>query len=299
MLGNLNDHLDLQVARTLPLHSRRAFAANRELRVALRSSGNLHAHLRAVRRRDDDACSERRLRHGDRYVDKHVGAIAREVGMGLDLGGDEQIARLAAACAQAALAAEAKPAAVNGARGNLHRESFRGILAGDANGHALLGAVKRLVERHVQGNVHVLALLRARTATSAAAEVAEIPFRAESALAAADAFQDIGPAAGTAHAAEDVLDIHTLAAAPAARNLVLVRRAVLVVELALLVVGEHLVGFVELLELGLVAARVGVVLARELAKRLLYLIGGRRARNAQRFVVIRSCRHTRPPAFLI
>ena len=33
-------------------------------------------------------------------------------------------------------------------------------------------------------------------------------------------------------------------------------------------------------------------------KRLLYFIGGRRARNAQRFVVIRSCRHTRPPAFL-
>ena len=117
--------------------------------------------------------------------------------------------------------------------------------------------------------------------------------------AAADALQDIGPAASAAHAAEDVLDVHALATAPAARNLILVRRAVLIVELALLVVGEYLVGFVELLELGLVAARVRVVLARELAKRLLYLIGGRRARNAQRFVVIRSCRHTRPPAFLI
>ena len=51
------------------------------------------------------------------------------------------------------------------------------------------------------------------------------------------------------------------------------------------------------LELGLVAARIGMVLARKLAERLLYLIGGRRARNAQRFVIIRSCRHTRPPAF--
>ena len=218
--------------------------------------------------------------------------------MGLDLGGDEQIARLAAVCAQAALAAEAEPAAVNGARGNLHREGFGGILARNANRHALLGAMECLVERHVQGDVHVLALLGARTTASTAAEVAEIPFRAESTLAAADAFQDIGPAAGTAHAAEDVLDVHALAAAPAARDLILVRRAVLVVELALLVVGEYLVSFVELLELGLVAARVGVVLARELAKRLLYLIGGRRARNAQRFVVIRSCRHTRPPAFL-
>ena len=218
--------------------------------------------------------------------------------MGLDLGGDEQIARLAAVGSQAALAAEAEPAAINSARGNLHREGLGGVLAGDANGHALLGATEGLVERHVQGDVHVLALLRARTATSAAAEVAEIPFRAEGALAAADALQDIGPAAGTAHAAEDVLDVHALAAAPAARNLILVRRAVLVVELALLVVGEHLVGFVELLELGLVAARVGMILAREFAKRLLYLIGGRRARNAQRFVVIRSCRHTRPPAFL-
>ena len=218
--------------------------------------------------------------------------------MGLYLGGDEQIARLAAVCAQAALAAEAKPAAVDGARGNLHREGFGGVLAGDANSHALLGTAERLAERHVQGDVHVLALLRARASTPTATEVAEVPFRSKGALAAANALQNVGPAAGAAHAAEDVLDVHALAAAPATRDLILICRAVLIVELALLVVGENLVRFVELLELSLVAARIGMVLARKLAECLLYLIGGRRARNAQRFVIIRSCRHTRPPAFL-
>ena len=60
-------------------------------------------------------------------------------------------------------------------------------------------------------------------------------------------------------------DVHG-AAAPTLGDLVLVRRAVLVVKLALLVVRQHLVGFVDLLELRLVAARVGVVLARELAR---------------------------------
>ena len=107
----------------------------------------------------------------------------------------------------------------------------------------------------------------------------------------ADAFQDVGPAAeAAARAAEDVLDVDR-AAAPALGDLVLVRRAVLVVELAFLVVRQHLVRFVQLFELRLVAAGVGVMGARELAKGLLYLVGRRRAWNAQRLVVIRSRRH--------
>ena len=53
------------------------------------------------------------------------------------------------------------------------------------------------------------------------------------------------------------------------RDLVLVRGPVLVVQLALLVVGQHLVRFVELLELRLVAARIRVVLAGQFAKCLL------------------------------
>ena len=56
-------------------------------------------------------------------------------------------------------------------------------------------------------------------------------------LATADAFEDIGPAAETTctGAAEDILDVHG-ATAPSSGNLILVRRAVLVVQLALLIV---------------------------------------------------------------
>ena len=82
------------------------------------------------------------------------------------------------------------------------------------------------------------------------------------------------------------------------RDLVLVRGPVLVVQLALLVVGQHLVRFVELLELRLVAARVGVVLARELAERLLYLVSRGVARNAERFIVVGSRCHAPPPFVL-
>ena len=96
----------------------------------------------------------------------------------------------------------------------------------------------------------------------------------------ADAFQDVGPAAeAAARAAEDVLDVDR-AAAPALGDMVLVRRAVLVVKRALLLVALDFVGLVQLFELGLVAAGIGMMLARELAKRLLYLIGRGGARNA-------------------
>ena len=45
-----------------------------------------------------------------------------------------------------------------------------------------------------------------------------------------------------------------------------------VVFLALLLVGEHLIGFADLLEAGLVATGVGMMLARQLLEGLLYLI---------------------------
>ena len=77
--------------------------------------------------------------------------------------------------------------------------------------------------------------MAARKAASAGA--VEIPVRAECTLATADAFEDIGPAAETTctGAAEDILDVHG-PAAPSSGNLILVRRAILVVQLALLIV---------------------------------------------------------------
>lgn len=88
----------------------------------------------------------------------------------------------------------------------------------------------------------------------------------------ANALQNIGPAAAEtagSTAAENVLDVEARTSAPSLGNLVLIRRAVLVVKRALLLVAQNFVGLVQLLELCLVATGIGVMLAGELAKRLL------------------------------
>ncbi len=206
--------------------------------------------------------------------------------MGVDLRGDEQVARRTAIVTRGTLPLQAHAAAVDGAGGHLHRMGVGLALAGNAHGDLLLRAVHGLVEGHVERDLHVLALAGLRLAAEAAAEV---PIASKRTFAVADALQNVGPAAAEAAAsatavatasAEDILDVEALATAPSMGNLVLVRGAVLVVELALLVVAQHLVGFVELLELGLVAAGIGVMLAGQLAKRLLDLVGRGGARNA-------------------
>ena len=157
----------------------------------------------------------------------------------LNAGSDQQVAGLTARFTRRALAAEAQTSAVDSARRNLDGERFRIGATGYANGDALFRTGKRLFERDVQRDVHVLTLARTRLASckAAGAGTVEIPVRAERALTAADAFEDIGPAAETActGAAEDVLDVHG-PAAPSSGNLILVRRAILVVQLALLIV---------------------------------------------------------------
>src|SRR5690349_3696399 len=69
----------------------------------------------------------------------------------------------------------------------------------------------------------------------------------------------------------------------------------LIVLLALLGIAQHVVRFVDLLEAfgGLWVVRVAVrmVLLREPAKRLLYFVGGRRLRYAQRLVIVFRGRH--------
>src|SRR4029078_4125360 len=72
-----------------------------------------------------------------------------------------------------------------------------------------------------------------------------------------------------------------------------------VVLLPLLRVGEYVVGALDLLEAllrrGVARVRVRVVLARELAVRLLDLVLARALRDAERPVQVLNCRH-RPPA---
>ena len=123
------------------------------------------------------------------------------------------------------------------------------------------------------------------------AETAEVPVRAERALAAANAFENVRPAAREAltalRTAENIVDGKALAARPATRYLVFIRRAVLIVERTLLLVAEDLVRLVDLLELRLVAARVRVMRAGEFAERLLDVIRRGGAGHAERFVVVR------------
>ena len=134
-------------------------------------------------------------------------------------------------------------------------------------------AAKRVLRRNVHGQGQIAALAAARASPRGTAHAAHAaakslaPIRAEGALAAQDAVEDIAPArtgasrvgiaagpAGTGHAA---------------------KHQQLVVFFALLRVGQGLVRFADLFELRLVAARIRVVFLGELAKRRLnVLVGG-------------------------
>ena len=189
-----------------------------------------------------------------------------------------------------------------GTGGNLHIKRFGGRRTWHLHAHFFRAAPERLVKAHVQRNVHIATLLRtrrallteARSAEAAAEDIVDIPAAAKRALAAADALENIRPAAGTC---ERVLT--GACAAPSVRNAVFIRRSILVVELALLFVAQHFVGLVDFFELGLVAAGIGMVRTSKLAVRLLYLIGGGGFGHAENLVIIRCCCHDRPPSFLV
>ena len=123
-----------------------------------------------------------------------------------------------------------------------------------------------------------------RLRLSIATRSAEVPVSAAGSFAVADALQDVRPAAEPGSTAEASASKRVAAAlalpSAAVGNLVFVGRSVLVVKLALLVVGKNLVRFVDFLELRLIAAGIGVILACQLAKRLLDGIGVGIAWNA-------------------
>ena len=156
--------------------------------------------------------------------------------MRVNLSGDEQVARRTTVFARSSLALQAHAAAIDSTGGHLHRVGVGLALAGNAHGDALLRAVERFVERHVQRHVHILAATGLRLAAKTAAEVPVAPKRT---FTVANALQNVGPTAAEAAgptATEDILDVKALATAPSLGDLVLVRRAVLVVKRALLLV---------------------------------------------------------------
>ena len=132
------------------------------------------------------------------------------------------------------------------------------------------------VEADVQIDAGVLAFRRARMV---AAEPAEARAAAEGAAAHVLPVDRDVPSrtAAVAQRLQDVRPASEPAEARAAEtgasegNLVFVRSAVLVIELALLFVAQDLVGFVDLLELRLIAAGIRMVLSRQLAVCLLDL----------------------------
>ena len=139
------------------------------------------------------------------------------------------------------------------------------------------GAVERLIERNRERYLLVRSLFRLRL-TSA---TSEIPIRSEGSFTITQAFQDVSPIdASTASAAEGIASAAGGVGVRAAtegisslkriasleRNLVFVRSTVLVVHLAFFIIRKHLVGFVDLFELRLVATGIGVMFTSKLTK---------------------------------
>src|SRR5581483_11834520 len=155
---------------------------------------------------------------------------------------------------------------------------------GQLDRHLHVGARERVLERelHVDLDVRAAHGLAPRTRTAGASTTAAAEDPAEEVAEIADV--------EVAEVEVDVLAARTADAS--------VRRAEAVVRLALLVVREHVVGGLHFLELLLRSciARISVrvVLARELAVRLLDLVRGGALRDAER--VVERLSHRSPAA---
>ena len=199
--------------------------------------------------------------------------------MWVDLRGDEQVACLAAVLAKTALALEAQATAVHGAGRDLHGERVRFVPCLGMRTVTRFSAPLNASSNDTFSVTFMSWPLRARgwrAPPPKPPNVAEVPVRCRTRLRRGGCFPECRTSCRSRRLRTPPKMSSTFteppAAAPSVRNLVFVRRAVLVVELALLVVAQNLVGLVELLEFRLVAARIGVMLARQLAERLLYLV---------------------------
>ena len=207
-----------------------------------------------------------------------------------DFRSHKQIAGRAPVCTRGTLATEAHAAAIDRAGRHLHVKRFDAAL-GITHAHLLDATIECFIEAHVERHVHIAALLRlrlvlpaeARTAEAASAEnIIDVEASgARHAFTAANAIQNVGPAAEAAKARSPS------AAAPSIGNALLIGGSVLVVKLALLLIAQDLIGLVDFLELFLIAACIGVVRACKLAIGLLNLFVRGAAGNPERLVVVR------------
>src|SRR5262252_3215178 len=96
-----------------------AFAFQPEYLSALRPRRNLHLYF-AIERRHVDICPERCLSEGDRHLAKHLGVLANENRVLLDVDDHVEISGPTAALSGLALARESNSGARVDAGGNLH-----------------------------------------------------------------------------------------------------------------------------------------------------------------------------------
>ena len=302
------------------------FGAPRPLTLSSLPGCEPAGHLqrdRAVRRRHVDGRAERGVGVADRDVDDQIVAAAGVERRGLDVDDDVEVAGGAAVPSRLALAGDADAGAVLDPGPDLDVEVLRGALAAGAaarltgmldDGAVAATARARVREREQPlgvGDDTAAAALRADGgrgarlgAGSCAAVTGGLELDRHAHLGAAERVLererrvrlDVGAALGHGSAlargaaedpAEEIGEVEVRELRPALCAGTAVRRAERVVGLALLGVGEHVVGALDLLEARLVAAaRVGMVLAGELAIGLLDLVGRGVLGNAEGVVRI-------------
>src|SRR5690606_21920932 len=265
-----------------------------------------HLHLGAVQR----------LPRRDRYVRLHVRAAHAVDLAGRQLDRQQQVAGLGTVGARLAQPTQAHGEPVAHVLGDLQRDRLRGahradpgarrtdVIAEEAHAAAArararggqrelaLAAGDRLVRGQLERGAHV----------GAALGVARVPARPPAHVAphlvAEEAGEEVRERARAAEHARELLRIDLPPARVAGELLALLpARAELVVALALVRIGEHLVSLADLLELRLglgallLRVAVGVPPHRELAVGLLDVLGGSVARDAEHGVVVLELHH--------
>src|SRR2546428_6826237 len=262
-----------------------------------------------LQRGDGDLATEQGLVQRDRRLGAEVVPVAREEGVRLHADAQVEIARRAAARTGKAWPGEPDALPVADAPGDLAARPSRAaaVLARDLDG--ALGPLVRLGERDLDLGLHVLARSRARSrARPRPAE--QIVGVGESAVAdvaeqCPEEVREPGRVGAEGIRAGRPV-VHAMEPPPAtrltahARGVALPVRTHGVVALALGGIAEDLVGLVDLLEPALrlrLLVDVRVVLARELAVRLLDVLGGGVLSHPEDLVVVLVLdRHGGPPA---
>src|SRR5262245_59592743 len=281
----------IEIAMPAPLR-RQALAGEAQLLSRARARAYRHFHA-AAEGRHLDVGAQHRLPRRDRQLEIEImpGRLVERVGTQHDV--QIEIARRPPVHARPALARDAQPLAVGDALRHPDADGLRHAVDRAVGSHlrrgkveAHLGAVVDLLEREVGSDLIVLPRHREAAAPGAPAAPG----------AAAEPLEEL-------REIDEVVEVPflepELALPPRGRAELLARPVTteLVVRCPLLEVGERLVGLVDLLEslLGvLLLGDVRVVLARELPVRLLDVVLGGVAGEAENLVVILVFHRVRP-----